>query len=177
MRSHPGRGRSRTRECPGPDSNCPSGLSGRPLRRHPAVSQWSTTISPKPLPFPSTNFTKWSERCCFSFCDSFRHWAGQSRGYLGQGVYLSESENEVAQSCPTPRDPMDCSLPGFSIHEIFQARVPEWVAVFQGIFLTQGSNHGLSCIAGRRFTLWASLNVKADVQLGDCTSWVSQVPV
>ena len=36
-----------------------------------------------------------------------------------------ESESEVAQSCPTPSDPMDCSLPGSSIHGIFQARVLE----------------------------------------------------
>ena len=35
-------------------------------------------------------------------------------------------ETEVAQSCPTPSDPMDCSLPGSSIHGIFQARVLEW---------------------------------------------------
>ena len=36
-------------------------------------------------------------------------------------------ESEVAQSCPTLRDPMDCSLPGSSVHGIFQARVLEWV--------------------------------------------------
>ena len=41
----------------------------------------------------------------------------------------SESEGEVAQSCPTLSDPMDCSLPGSSIHGIFQARVLEWVAI------------------------------------------------
>ena len=39
------------------------------------------------------------------------------------------SETEVAQSCPTLSDPMDCSLPGSSIHGIFQARVLEWVAI------------------------------------------------
>jgi len=39
-----------------------------------------------------------------------------------------KSESEVAQSCSTPRDPMDCSLPGSSIHRIFQARVLEWGA-------------------------------------------------
>ena len=38
-----------------------------------------------------------------------------------------KSESEVAQSCPTLHDPMDCSLPGSSIHGIFQARVLEWV--------------------------------------------------
>ena len=40
-----------------------------------------------------------------------------------------KSESEVAQSCPTPSDPMDCSLPGSSAHGIFQARVLEWVAI------------------------------------------------
>ena len=40
-----------------------------------------------------------------------------------------KSESEVAQSCLTLRDPMNCSLPGFSIHGIFQARVLEWVAI------------------------------------------------
>ena len=40
-----------------------------------------------------------------------------------------KSESEVAHSCPTPRDPMDYSLPGSSVHEIFQARVLEWGAI------------------------------------------------
>ena len=40
-----------------------------------------------------------------------------------------KNEREVAQSCPTLRDPMDCSLPGSSAHGIFQARVLEWVAI------------------------------------------------
>ena len=40
-----------------------------------------------------------------------------------------KSEGEDAQSCPTLSDPMDCSLPGSSIHGIFQARVLEWVAI------------------------------------------------
>ena len=39
------------------------------------------------------------------------------------------SESEVAQSYPTLRDPMDCSLPGSSVHGIFQARVLEWGAI------------------------------------------------
>ena len=41
----------------------------------------------------------------------------------------SESESEVAQSCPTLCNPMDCSLPGSSIHGILQARILEWVAI------------------------------------------------
>ena len=41
----------------------------------------------------------------------------------------AKSESEVAQSCPTPSNLMDCSLPGPSVHGIFQARVLEWVAI------------------------------------------------
>ena len=41
-----------------------------------------------------------------------------------------KSESEVAQLCPTLHDPMDCSLPGSSVHGIFQARVLEWGAIF-----------------------------------------------
>ena len=40
-----------------------------------------------------------------------------------------KSESEVTQSYPTPSDPMDCSLPGPSIHGTFQARVLEWGAI------------------------------------------------
>ena len=40
-----------------------------------------------------------------------------------------KSENEITKSRPTLSDPMDCSLPGFSVHGIFQARVLEWGAI------------------------------------------------
>ena len=66
-------------------------------------------------------------------------------------------------------DPMDCSQPGFSVHGIFQARVPKWVA----ISFPRGSSWPrdrtqASRIAGRRFTLWATreipLNKKKDTR-------------
>ena len=51
-----------------------------------------------------------------------------------------KSESEVAQSCPTLRDPKDCSLLGSSIHGIFQARVLEWGAIASSIpKATQGN--------------------------------------
>ena len=58
---------------------------------------------------------------------------------------------------PTLCDPVDCSLPGFSVHGILQARVLEWVA----ISFSRGSSRPrdqtlVSCIAGRRFNLWAT---------------------
>ena len=45
-----------------------------------------------------------------------------------------KSQSEVTQLCPTLSDPMDCSLPGSSVHGIFQARVLEWVAI-EGTYL------------------------------------------
>ena len=48
-----------------------------------------------------------------------------------------KSESEVAQSCPTLSDPMDCSLLGSSVHGIFQARVLEW-----GVILLIGHSEG-----------------------------------
>ena len=51
----------------------------------------------------------------------------------------AKSESEVAQSCPTPSDPMDRSPPGSSVHGIFQAGVLEWGAI---AFSTEGM-HGL----------------------------------
>ena len=55
-------------------------------------------------------------------------WTGVGCHFLLQCMKV-KSESEVAQSCLTPSDPMDCSLPGPSIHGIFQARVLEWVAI------------------------------------------------
>ena len=52
------------------------------------------------------------------------HWSG-----LPFPSPMHESESEVAQSCLTLSDLMDCSLPGFSVHGIFQARVLEWGAI------------------------------------------------
>ena len=54
-----------------------------------------------------------------------------------------KSESEVAQSCPTLLDPMDCSLPGSSVHGIFQARVLEWVATAFSTWYLRGHNYPL----------------------------------
>ena len=43
--------------------------------------------------------------------------------------FFKESKSEVAQSCPTISDPMDCSPPGSSVHRVFQARALEWGAI------------------------------------------------
>ena len=62
----------------------------------------------------------------------------------------SESESEVTQSCPTLCDPMDCSLSGSSVHEILQARVLEWLAIFLSRRSSRPRNQTrVSHIAGR----------------------------
>ena len=64
---------------------------------------------------------------------------------------------EVAQSCLTLCDPKDCSLPGSSLHGIFQARILEWVTISFSRGSSQPRNQTqVSCIAGRSFTLWAT---------------------
>ena len=79
-----------------------------------------------------------------------------------------KSESEVTQSCPTLSDPMDCSLPGSSVHGIFQARVLEWgaIAFSKGKELPTpviwlGESHGQYSSWGRNklnTTEWLSLH-------------------
>ena len=70
----------------------------------------------------------------------------------------SESESEIAQLCPTLCDPMNCSLPGFSVHGIFQARVLEWVAIF---FLNKIATNWIQQQIKRIYTM-----IKWDLSLG-----------
>ena len=83
----------------------------------------------------------------------FSNWTKNNDQRICTGISVLLS----AQSCPTLCDRMDCSLPGFSVHEIFQARVLEWVA----ISFSRGSSWHrgwtqVSCIAGWCFALWAT---------------------
>ena len=71
--------------------------------------RWQATRLPRPWDSPGKN-------------------TGVGCHFLLQGMKVKR-ESEVAQSCPTPSDPMDCSLPGSSVHGIFQARILEWVAI------------------------------------------------
>ena len=82
--------------------------SVRPHRRQP-------TSLPRPWDFPGKN-------------------TGVGCHFLLHCMKL-KSESEVAQSCRTLSDPIDCSLPGSSVHGIFQARVPEWGAIAFSIWV------------------------------------------
>ena len=116
-----------------------------------------------PIAFYPVHFTP-GHQPAFELCPVFR--------FQGWGLHLSflpfyfhqtvdsawPMKLLVAQSCPTSCDPMDCSLPGSSVHGILQARMLEWVA----IPFSRGSSWPrdwtwISCvIAGRFFTVWAT---------------------
>ena len=73
--------------------------------------------------------------------------------------------SEIAQSCPTLCDPIDCSQPSSSVHRIFQAIVLEWIA----FSFSRGSSRPrdrtlVSCIVDRHFTIWATREVKAIIK-------------
>ena len=64
---------------------------------------------------------------------------------------MQESESEVTQSCLTLSNPIDCSLPGSSVHGIFQARVLEWGAIH--------AKHSSKCFVG--INLFTSFGAEA----------------
>ena len=102
-----------------------------------------------PLPFLKPAWTSGSS--WFTYCRSLA-WR-----ILSITLLVCESESEVAQSCPTVCNPVDCSPPGSSIHGILQARILECVA----ISFSRGSSWPrdrtqVSCITGRCFNLWAT---------------------
>ena len=69
--------------------------------------------------------------------------------------------SEVAQSCLTICDPIGCSLPGSSVHGIFQAIVLEWVAIsFSRESSQPRARTWVSRIVDRRFTVWATREVQ-----------------
>ena len=86
-------------------------------------------------------------RLCNPRDETAGHQASLSLGFSRQEHWrglpfpspLHESESEVAQSCLTLSDPMDCSLPGSSIHGICQARILEWVALAFSDYIAQGT--------------------------------------
>ena len=110
--------------------------------------RWQPTGLPRPWDSPGKN----TGVCCH---------------FLLQCIKV-KSESEVAQSCLALCDPMDCSLPGSSVHGIFQARVLEWVAIafsvitprhnqLDHIFLFSISSQHFSNNAEHRFPVFISV--------------------
>ena len=115
--------------------SCPT-LSD-PTDCSPPGSSLHGILQAKVLEWGAISFSRgssWPRDWTLVSCIPGRHfnlWA--TREVLGCYFLLQcmklKSESEVAQSCPTLCNPMDCSPPGFSVHGIFQARVLEWGAI------------------------------------------------
>jgi len=70
---------------------------------------------------------------------------------------IKKERRSVSHLCPTLCEPMDCSLPGSSVHGISQARILQWVAIFFSRGSAQPRDQTwVSWIAGRFFTIWAT---------------------
>ena len=93
------------------------------------------------------------------YCSRLKHCPRSDQCSLNPRIlHVIIKKSKVTQSYPTLCDPMDCSLPAFSVHGISEARILEWVA----ISFSRGSSWPrdrtlVSCIAGRRFTIWATI--------------------
>ena len=79
-------------------------------------------------------------------------------GQHGDGINTTKTEKKVkvliTQVCPTLCGPMDCNLPGSSVHGILQARILEWVAILFSKGTSPARDQTLfSCSAGRFFTV------------------------
>ena len=104
------------------------------------MTSWEQSLKPILLQLHAAAAAK-SHQLCPTLCDPIdggprgsHPWDSPGKN-TGVGCHFLlqcmkvKSENEVAQSCPTLSDPMDCSLPDSSVHGIFQARVLEWGAI------------------------------------------------
>ena len=79
-----------------------------------------------------------------------------------------KSETEVAQLCPTLSDPMDCSLPGSSVHGIFRARVLEWVAIAFSVLDPTGPQRMSWRVPGvATISLWGTLLAMGNLELAN----------
>ena len=101
---------------------------------------------------------------CYNMADPWKYSAKwkkpDTKGHMlcCESIYIKCLKwSEVAQSCPTLCNPMDCSPPGSSVHAILQARILEWVAISfsSGSFRPRDWTQ-VSHIAGRCFNLWAT---------------------
>ena len=116
-----------------------------------------------------TRFQNWLQHQLFFLLKTlvllhhFDPWTKTQSGYLLNGskgtktFFSSQKWSEVTQLCLTLCDPMDCSLPGSSVHGIPQARILEWVAISFSRWPSQPRDWTqVSRIVGRRFIVWAT---------------------
>ena len=104
-------------------------------------SLWNSTWAEISTSFPSSNNLKQSSEPEFLL----PHLENRNNNIF-IGGWVKKKKMLVTQLCRVLCNPMDCSLPVSSVHDILQATILEWVAIhflLQGVFPTQGSNSGL----------------------------------
>ena len=106
---------------------------------------WVTVFDSSPYRKPASSFNCFYSHGLYLKMESEQQWkVTPARMIRLKWVYIQEKEkeSEVAQSCPTLCNPMDCNLPGSSVQGIFQARALEWVAIsFSIMFRRNWSKH------------------------------------
>ena len=112
----------------------------QPIKANHPIFQAALAFCNEPHPvcgmYVSQNIST-SYTITLTFVEFLLHWAIKNLSFIKSSKKVKVL---VTQLCPTLCDPMDCSPPGSSVYEIFQARILE--RVLQGIFLTQGLNPG-----------------------------------
>ena len=130
--------------CPSPTPRACSNLCPSSWWCHPTILSSVVPFSSRLQSFPASGSFQMSQ---------FFTSGGQRIGASASASVLPMNVCEVAQSCPTLCDPMDCSLPGFSVHGILQARILEWVTIsFSRGYSQPRDRTRVSRIGGRRLT-------------------------
>ena len=159
----PGGSKTAALTYPAPWPGCPAGCSAgpSPLRAFPmslqqrclASSPWLSEPAQK-LPLKGLTWNLYTPLPPFSLLRATTDQPTLKRRANRLCASSSVQFSSVAQSCPTLCDPMDCSLPGSSVHGILQASVLEWVAIsFSRGSSQPGGRTQVSRTAGRRFTV------------------------
>ena len=105
-------------------------------------------------------------------------WTELNRKYTEDSIWCTflscstATKEKVAQLCLTLCDPISCSPPGSSVHEILKAGILEWVAIpFFRASSQPRDQTRVSCVTGRFFTNWATTDTKASTKWKKLTAW------